>query len=135
MKQRIVIDTNVYVSRLLRETSVPGRAVGRAWREAITLVSSDTLDELREVLRRQKLARYFQPAKLDPFLAQVLELALYVRNPPSIRACRDPRDNKFLEVAVHGQADLILTGDRDLLDLNPFRRIAILTPAEYLEME
>jgi predicted nucleic acid-binding protein len=50
-----------------------------------------------------------------------------------VRACRDPRDDKFLEVAVHGRADAIVTGDRDLLDLNPFRGIAILTPAEYLE--
>jgi hypothetical protein len=47
--------------------------------------------------------------------------------------CRDPRDDKFLEVAVHGRADVIVTGDRDLLDLNPFRGIEILTPAEYLK--
>jgi predicted nucleic acid-binding protein len=52
-----------------------------------------------------------------------------------IRACRDPRDDKFLEAAVHGHADLILTGDRDLLDLHPFRAIAILTPAAYLDLE
>ena len=50
-----------------------------------------------------------------------------------IRACRDPRDDKFLEVPVHGWADLIVTGDRDLLDLNPFHGVEILTPAEYLK--
>jgi len=50
-----------------------------------------------------------------------------------IRACRDPRDDKFLEVPVHGRADLIVTGDRDLLDLNPFHGVEILTPAEYLK--
>ena len=53
--------------------------------------------------------------------------------PSPIRACRDPRDDKFLEVAVHGRADLILTGDADLLALYPFRGIAIVTPAEYLD--
>jgi putative PIN family toxin of toxin-antitoxin system len=53
----------------------------------------------------------------------------------SIQACRDPRDDKFLEVAVHDQADLIVTGDCDLLDLHPFRGISILSPAAYLEME
>ena len=52
-----------------------------------------------------------------------------------IRACRNPRDDKFLEVAVHGRADMIMTGDADLLALNPFRGIAILTPAEYLGRE
>jgi len=135
MSRRIVIDTNVYVSRLLREASVPGQAVGRAWREATTLVSVATLEELRAVLRRRKLARYLQPAKLEPFLTQVWEIALHVPNPPPILACRDPRDDKFLEVAVHGRADLIVTGDADLLALSPFRGIAILTPAAYLEME
>ena len=50
----------------------------------------------------------------------------------AIRASRDPKDDKFLEAAVNGRADLNVTGDRDLLDLNPFRGIAILTPAEYL---
>ena len=50
-----------------------------------------------------------------------------------VRACRDPRDDKFLEVAVRGRADAIVTGDADLLALHPFRGIAILTPAKYLE--
>jgi predicted nucleic acid-binding protein len=58
---------------------------------------------------------------------------LQIIDPPPIRACRDPKDDKFLEVAVHGRTDAIVTGDEDLLDLNPFRGVAILTPAEYLE--
>jgi putative PIN family toxin of toxin-antitoxin system len=133
MRQRIVIDTNVYVSRLIREKSIPGRAVGRAWSEAVTLVSDATLEELRVVLRRQKLVRYIQPETIEPYIARVWQLALYISNPSPIRACRDPRDDKFLEVAVHGHADLIVTGDDDLLALHPFRGIAILTPADYLE--
>lgn len=52
--------------------------------------------------------------------------------PTPIRACRDPRADKFLEVAVRGRADLILTGDQDLLALHPFRDIAILSPVDYL---
>jgi putative PIN family toxin of toxin-antitoxin system len=55
--------------------------------------------------------------------------------PFPIRAFRDPRDDKFLEVAVHARADVIVTGDADLLALHPFRGIAILSPAEYLEQE
>ncbi len=51
----------------------------------------------------------------------------------AIRACRDPKDDKFLEVAVHGRADAIVTGDEDLLVLHPLRGIAILTPREYVE--
>lgn len=135
MKPRIVIDTNVYVSRLIREQSIPARAVRRAWNEAVTLVSTATLEELRMVLRRQKLARYIQSGKIEPYIVRVWELAVYISNPPPIRACRDPRDDKFLEVAVHGRADVIVTGDADLLALHPFRGIAIMTPSAYLERE
>jgi putative PIN family toxin of toxin-antitoxin system len=93
------------------------------------------LAELRIVVRCPKLAPYIPPASIEPFLEQVASVATGVEIPTSIRACRDPRDDKFLEVAVHGRADLIVTGDRDLLDLHPFRGIAILTPADYLEFK
>ena len=49
-----------------------------------------------------------------------------------VRACRDPHDDKFLEAAVNGRADVIITGDKDLLELHPFRGIAIVGPADYL---
>jgi len=133
MRRRIVIDTNVYVSRLLQPASVPGRSVAKAWAEARTLVSPATWMELRSALGRSKFARYIQPGSVEPFLAQVWELALHISNPPTIRACRDPKDDKFLEVALDGRADLIVTGDNDLLALHPFRGIAILTPSDYLE--
>jgi len=132
MKQRIVLDTNVYVSRLLSEQSVAGRAVARAWREATTLVSRPTLEELRAVLRRPKFAAYVKPETIDPYLAQIWSLSVHILNPRPIRACRDPRDDKFLEVAVDGCADAIVTGDADLLALHPFRGIEILAPADYL---
>jgi putative PIN family toxin of toxin-antitoxin system len=132
MRQRVVIDTNVYVSRLIREQSIPGQAVGRAWREAVTLTSTAILEELRTVLRRPKFARYIQPEKIEPYIEMVGEFGLVLVNSPTIRACRDPRDDKFLEVAVHGRADVIVTGDLDLLALDPFRGVAILTPGEYI---
>jgi putative PIN family toxin of toxin-antitoxin system len=135
MSKRIVIDTNVYVSRLLNPFSVPGRAVAKALEEATTLVSSATLAELKAVLGRSKLVPYIQPGSVEPFLEAVMSVAIYIDVLSHIRACRDPRDDKFLEVAVHGMADLIVTGDADLLALNPFRGIAILTPASYLELQ
>jgi predicted nucleic acid-binding protein len=49
--------------------------------------------------------------------------------------CRDPRDDKFLEAAVNGHADVLVSGDKDLLQLHPFRGIAILTPSDYLERQ
>src|ERR1017187_2835523 len=101
MRQRIVIDPNIYVSRLLKPLSVPGRSVAMAWNEATTLVSSATWTELRIVLMRKKFARYIPSDAIDPYLAQVWNLAEHIVNPSPIRACRDPKDDKFLEVAVH----------------------------------
>jgi putative PIN family toxin of toxin-antitoxin system len=135
MSRRIVIDTNVYVSRLLNPFSVPGRAVAKALEEATTLVSFATLAELKAVLGRSKLVPYIQPGSVEPFLEEVMSVSIFIEALSPVRACRDPRDDKFLEVAVHGLADAIVTGDRDLLPLNPFRGIAILTPAAYLDLQ
>ena len=135
MSLRVVIDTNVYVSRALRCNSVPGKAVDKAWLEATILFSMATWAELLVVLNRAKFAPYIQPGTLAPYLERIRSIATFVPVSTPIRACRDPKDDKFLEVAVHGRADLIVTGDEDLLVLHPFRGIAILTPAQYLEME
>lgn len=53
----------------------------------------------------------------------------------SIQTCRDPHDDKFLEAAVNGRADLIVTGDANILVLHPFGKISILTPHAYLELD
>ena len=71
MRQRIVIDTNVYVNTFICPDSIPARAVEKAWQQAQTLVSLETWMELRIVLNRPKLARYVKPDLLDPFLRNV----------------------------------------------------------------
>jgi putative PIN family toxin of toxin-antitoxin system len=135
MSLRIVIDTNVYVSRALRSSSVPGMAMDKAWLEATTLLSAATWAEVQAVLKRAKFAAYIRSGTLEPYLEKVQSIATFVPMLTPIRACRDPRDDKFLEVAVNGRADAIVTGDQDLLVLNPFRGIAILSPAGYLELK
>jgi len=134
MSLRVVIDTNIYVSRALRVGLVPGMAVDKAWLEATTLMSEATWVELQTVLRRARFAPYIQPGALELYLEKVLSIAVLVSVTSSIQVCRDARDNKFLEVAVDGKADLIVTGDMDLLALNPFGEIAILTPLDYLKL-
>lgn len=135
MSRRIVIDTNIYVSRFFWPNSIPGQAVVRATRQDLTLISTPAWIELCEVIRRPKFARYAKPGLSEPYLTNVRLAAEQVNPRTPIRACRDPRDDKFLEVAIHGRADLIITGDGDLLDLHPFRGIRILTPSAYLELK
>jgi putative PIN family toxin of toxin-antitoxin system len=129
---RLVVDTNVVLSALLFPDSVPGRALYLA-QGNVVLASKLTLQELKEIADRSRFDRYVEPERRHRLVAEYMRATVTIDIPFPIRACRDPRDDKFLEVAVHGRADLIVTGDADLLALNPFRGITILTPAEYLE--
>lgn len=131
-RQRIVVDTNVLISRLLVADSVPAQAVRLARRNGRLLVSDATVYELAEVLNRRKLDRYVPLKDRQRFLRELSRIAEFVPIIQIVRECQDPKDDKFLEVALNGRADVIVTGDEDLLKLNPWREISIVAPAEYL---
>jgi putative PIN family toxin of toxin-antitoxin system len=132
MLERIVVDTNALISRLLLPRSVPGNAVRKAVDTSQLLISDATLAELADVLARRKFATYVSIQDRQEFIRLLGRVAEMVPITHAIRACRDPKDDKFLELAVNGGAGVIITGDKDLLALNPFRKIAIVTPAQYL---
>jgi len=104
---RVVIDTNVFVSAALKQTSVPAIAIDAVEQHGVFLKSVATEQ------------RWLQSSEL----VEVTE---------RVNICRDPTDDKFLEVALNGHADFVVSGDADLLTLNPFRQIAILSPAAFL---
>jgi len=131
-RQRVIIDTNALVSRLLLPASIPGQAVDKAVDEALLLISEATLEELADVLARAKFDPYMTVGERQEFLRLLDRIAEMVPIVHTIRACRDARDDKFLELAVNGEASHIVTGDADLLELNPFQGIPIITPASYL---
>ena len=130
--ERVVIDTNVFVSRLLRFDSVPGQAVGRAIHNAVILVSHETMNELADVLARAKFDQYMSVEERQQFLRLIATIAEFVPIIHRVRECRDLADDKFLEVALNGRADVIVTGDSDLLAMHPWRGVVILSPAAYL---
>ncbi len=131
-RPRVVVDTNALVSRLLLPGAMPSQAVRKAVDEADLLVSDETLDELVDVLSRPKFDRYVTVEERQKFVRFLGCIAERVSVIHPIRACRDPDDDKFLALAVSGDAEVIVTGDSDLLVLHPFRGIAIRTPASYL---
>ena len=131
--ERIVADTNLLVSRLLLPQSLPAKAVRKAVDEGQLLVSDATLGELADVLSRAKFDPYLSLEDRQDFIRVLNRVAERIIVTAPIKACRDPKDDKFLEVALNGEANLILTGDRDLLTLHPFRGVDILSPREYLE--
>ena len=131
-RARIVVDTNVLVSRLILPRSSPAHAVRKAELDAILLISDATMYELADVLARAKFDRYVSIEDRKSFLRRLSYFAEFVPIIQLVHECRDPKDDKFLEVALNGRADVIVTGDADLLALNPWREIAILSPADYL---
>jgi uncharacterized protein len=129
---KFVIDTNVIVSASLFSQSVPRQAFDKAQDIGIILLSQSVFAEIEEVLFRSKLDRYVSREIRAYFLENLLKTAALIEVYEKIDECRDPKDNKFLELAVSGQADCLISGDRDLLILNPFRGIDVLTVQEFL---
>lgn len=132
-RERIVLDTNVLISGALSTTSTPARALERAVETGQLLASTATLRELIEKLRSTKFDPYVSLDRRHALLLGLAPLIEIVEVVQVTDICRDPTDNKFLDVAVNGRADVLVTGDRDLLALHPFRGVAILTPAAYLD--
>lgn len=90
--------------------------------------------ELVDVIERPKFDAYLHLDERREFVRQLVNIAEFVPVTSTIRACRDPKDDKFLELAVAGNADFIVTGDGDLLALDPFEGIAVITPARFLTL-
>lgn len=128
-----VFDTNTLVSPLLFENSTPGRAFLYALQQGDVLLSAQTLAELTEVLKREKFRRYVSLEEVEAFLTALVKRALVLEPENGIKACRDPKDDKFLTLAVAGSATCIVTGDEDLLVLHPFRGIPVVRAAEFLQ--
>ena len=134
-RDRVVLDTNVLISGALSSTSTPALALERSIRDGQLLASTATLRELMEKLLSPKFDRYLSRDKRDALLLRLAPLVEIVEVVQLVQASRDPKDDKVLEVAVNGRADVVVTGDGDLLELNPFRGIAILTPAAFIARE
>jgi putative PIN family toxin of toxin-antitoxin system len=92
-----------------------------------------TFRELEATLRRPKFDPYLRDEDREAFIGWMYGVTTIIPVTETIRACRDPKDDMFLEVAISGRADALLSSDRDLLVLHPFRGLPIVSPATFLE--
>ena len=129
---RVVVDTNVFVSAALKDKSFPALALHVVGQRGTLLKSAATERQLFEVLARPQLAALIDQASID-HINKLMAAAELVTITERIVACRDATDDKFLELAVNGKADVIVSGDADLLVLNPFRDIPIVMPATFVQ--
>ncbi len=127
MNKKYVFDANVLISAFLFRNSRPAQALELAQNIGTILLYDEVSTEVEDVLYRPKFDRYLNLTKRQTVLEELVENSLFIEPTEEINECRDPKDNKYLELAVAGQAECIVTGDNDLLVLHPFRGINILT--------
>lgn len=133
--KKYVLDTNIIVSALLFKNSLPRQTLDQARNSGILLMSQAIWEEIEEVLARSKFDKYITSGERQLFLIGLAKTVKFIDIKETIIACRDPKDNKFLELAANGEAKAIISGDQDLLILHPFSGISILTVKQFLEQE
>jgi uncharacterized protein len=131
--ERVVLDTNVLISAVLSPLGKPFACLSWVLDNATLIVSRELLEELDTRLARPKFSKYVDDARRRAFVVDLGLSAVHVELSGLVRVCRDPEDDKLLEAALVSHADCLVTGDQDLLVLNPFQGIPILTPAGFLE--
>lgn len=134
---RVVVDTNVLVRALIKPHGTVGPVLLRLRHGDYTLLYAQSLlEELLDVLNRPRIRHKYGLTEedIETVLGLILLCGEAVVPEQRIRACRDPKDDKFLEVAVAGKADVIVSGDEDLLTLHPFAGIPIFPPGDFLRM-
>ncbi len=127
-----VLDTNTLLSALFNENSTPGVALKKARETGTLLISAEIASEYFIVFTRDKFEKYVTLETRIAFIENIIANALIIEPVLKINACRDSKDNKFLEAAFTAGATCIISGDQDLLILNPFNDIPIITPAAFL---
>ena len=132
-KLRVVLDSNILVSYLLnaKGTTII-EVVHTAFRETTVLLSQETFDELGAVLDRFVHRERLLASEREAFLQLLVVNSEWIKILTHVQACRDPKDDKFLALALNGEAHYLVTGDRDLLALRPFAGVQILTPRDFL---
>lgn len=132
---RVVVDTNVLVSAVIRPQGTTGQVLHLLrLRRFDLLMSRASFAELVDVLSRPRLRTKYQLTDytLRPILRLLYLRSVMLQPQEKVAGCRDPKDDVYLELAIAGAADYVVTGDADLLVLHPFRSIPIITPAAFL---
>ncbi len=131
---RIVIDTNVFISALLNPNGTPRKVINLAVSQFSILQSEVTYQELETRLSKKKFDKYLSKEDRVTFLTFLRQKSLLIDITHQTTICSDLDDNKFLELAVSGMANYLITGDNELLILENYQEISIITPIHFLSL-
>lgn len=132
LERAVVLDTGVLVSAAIRPGSVPALAVHKALMHFDVCVSGATWLELETVLSRAKFDAYLPLVARQAFVEGLREHVTFVDAPAAVTDCVDPADNKFLDLALAANAEVIVSRDPHLTTMHPWRGIPIVVPAGFL---
>lgn len=133
-RERVVLDTNVLISFALSPTATAAQAVERALAIFDILSSPGTLTEFVTRLMQPKFDRYVTLEQRRALLLTMIQRSVLIQPASQVNVCRDPDDNKFLELAASGQARYLITGDNDLLILQEYGDTVIVNPTRFLAL-
>ena len=130
--KRIILDTNLWISFLItKDFSKLDELIFTG--KCRLIFSQELLEEFLEVTKRPKFRRFFTTSDIEEILETIDEYADFIEVKSKVRICRDPKDNFLLSLAKDGNADILLTGDKDLLELSQFESTKILAIANFLK--
>ncbi len=132
-KPRVILDTNLLISRALTLKSVTANAVRTIIEHCHIIVSQATMDEFATVLCRIGSKGYIKEKESYDLILAYKEIVEWIPIIEHVQICRDPKDDKFLDLAINGKAEYIITGDQDLLVLHPFKDTKILPHSEFIK--
>jgi uncharacterized protein len=128
---RIVIDTNLWISFLItKDFSKLDEIIFNG--RGILVFSTELLNEFLEVAKRPKFRKFFSTTDIEDILDTIDEFADFVKVESEVQVCRDAKDNFLLSLSLDGNVNVLLTGDKDLLDLKQFGETKILTISEFI---
>lgn len=128
---RIVIDTNLWISFLItKDFSKLDEIIFNG--KGILVFSTELLNEFLEVAKRPKFRKFFSATDIEDILDTIDEFADFVKVETEVQVCQDYKDNFLLSLSLDGNANILLTGDKDLLELKQFGETKILTITEFL---
>lgn len=136
---RAVLDTNVLMSALITKRESPPSQLYKAFisQKFLLITSSSILAEVEDVMNRENVVKYHKrtPQQRKEVMEQLLTLCYVILEsikPDNVIVERDPKDDKFLHTAVEANADYVVSGDNDLLDLKEYKGIKIVSPKDFL---
>jgi putative PIN family toxin of toxin-antitoxin system len=127
---KVIFDTNVWISFLIgKRLSFIKKYVASG--QIIIITTPQLLTEIKEVTKREKLKKYFPGESVKDLIELLETIAEQIEIKPVHFINRDPKDNFLLDLIDFSKTDYLVTGDKDLLEHNPFKTAMIITPSDF----